>query len=711
MLDRLIRLSLANRLTVALLAALMLVFGGLAIRGLPIDVFPDLNRPTVTLLTESHGLSPEEVEVLVSRPLELAMNGAPGVHRVRSQSAPGLSVVWVEFGWDVDIWRARQQVSERLASASAALPERVRPNLGPVSSIMGEILLVGLASHEGAVAGPELRRYADLTLRPRLLSLPGVAEVVTIGGGVEQIEVAVRPETLAARGVPLRVVTDAAALASGATTGGFVERKSQEYLVRNLARTSDPEAIAATPLGVLADGVALTLGDVATVRRAVAPMRGDAGVNAHPGVILSVQKQPGTSTFELDAAVAAALADLSPPGDVEIEVLFRQADFIGAAVANVEEALRDGALLVVLVLVPFLMSWRTTAITLTAIPLSFVTAALVLHGLGMSLDTMTLGGLAVAVGELVDDAIVDVENVWRRLRENHDAGSPRAALDVVADASSEIRGSVVFSTVLVVLVFVPLFSLSGIEGRLFVPLGVAYVTSILASLVVSLTVTPVLCSWLLPGALGRSNAHSGDGWLVRRLKAWDRALLARVLPRPWAVLGVVAWLTLGAALSVPWLGTSFLPAFHEGTATISMIAAPGTSLAESNRMGALAERLLLDVPEVERVGRRTGRAERDEHAEGVHYGELDVDFAEEGRPRDVVLAEIRARLARIPGVVVSVGQPISHRLDHLLSGVRAAIASSCSARTCRAARRGEPPGRPSWRRSRAWWTFRWSARC
>jgi CzcA family heavy metal efflux pump len=673
MFSALIRFSLENRLLVVLGALVLLVYGVLTVRKLPIDVFPDLNRPTVTVLTEAGGLSPEEVELLVTRPLELSLNGAPGVERVRSQSGVGLAVVWVEFGWSTDIQLARQQVAERLTLVSEELPEGVTPTMGPISSIMGEILLVGLVSPDGSVPGPELRLLADWTLRPALRAIPGVSQVIGIGGGVENVVVSVQPEALAALGVTLEQVRQAAATAQGSTTGGFLERKSQEYLVRNLARTADPELLGNTVV-VHKDGVPIRLRDVARLERQVGVMRGDAGVGGQPGVILSVQKQPGASTVELDHHIEELLHEIEhtlPPG-VKIVSLFRQADFIEASMANVEEALRDGAILVTIVLVAFLLSWRTTAITLTAIPLSLVVAALVLYAFGQSINTMTLGGLAVAIGELVDDAIVDVENVYRRLRENAAQREPRPVLQVILEASSEVRNSIVFSTVLVVLVFVPLFAMSGIEGRLFGPLGVAYITSILASMVVSLTVTPALCSFLLPGALG--GREHGDGWLVRKLKALDLWVLDRVLDRPRAVLASVGVMTLVALASVPFLGTSFLPPFNEGTATLNLTATPGTSLAESNRLGALAERLILQTPEVASTGRRTGRAELDEHAEGVHYTEIDVDFTEEGRPREEVLAEIRANLAQLAGVTVNVGQPISHRLDHLLSGVRAAIA-------------------------------------
>ncbi len=668
----LIRASLRHRGLVLLAAMLWLAWGLTVVAALPVDVFPDLNRPTVTVLTESGGLSPEEVELIVSRPLEQAMAGAPGVERVRSVSGVGLSVVYVEFGWRVDLGVARQQVAERLAQVRSELPADQTPRMGPVTSIMGEILLVGLDSPDGSRTGPELRRIADYDLRPRLRAVPGVSQVVSIGGGVETLEVSVRPEALIARGVTLEEVRTAASEAQAASTGGFLERKSQEYLVRTLARTADPALLADTVVA-RRDGQPVTLGQVADVRRGVGPMRGDAGVNGHPGVVLSIHKQPGASTIDVTAAIDEALAQgrVSLPSGVELVPLFRQASFIDASIHNVEAALRDGAVLVTVVLVLFLLSWRTTVISLVSIPLSLLTSALVLHFLGESINTMTLGGLAVAIGELVDDSIVDVENVHRRLLANAALPQPRGTLTVVYEASSEIRNAIVFSTVLVVLVFLPLFAMSGVEGRLFSPLGVAYITSITSSLLVSLTVTPALCSLLLPGGLDVGASH--DGWLVTRLKAVDRAMLERVIDHPRAVLGAATLAVALAAASVPFLGTGFLPAFHEGTATINLLARPGTSLEESDRLGQLAERLIGASPEVVSVGRRTGRAELDEHAEGVHYTEIDVDFAPDGRPRDEVLAEIRGQLARIPGVAVNIGQPISHRLDHLLSGVRAAI--------------------------------------
>ncbi|MFP2926292.1 efflux RND transporter permease subunit [Pyxidicoccus sp. 3LG] len=672
MIDHVILMALRHRLFVVLAAVALLLYGGWAVTRLPVDVFPDLNRPTVTVMTEAGGLSPEEVETLVTTPIETAMNGAPGVQRVRSSSGVGLSIVYVEFDWGTDIYLDRQLVSERLQVARERLPRDVTPHLAPVSSIMGEILLLGVQSEDGATSPLELRTLADWTLRQRLLTIPGIAQVTVLGGGVKQLQVRVDPEKLLAFGLTFEDVERTAGLSQGNTTGGFVEKGGREYLVRNLARSASVEDLASTVVA-MRDGVPVRLSQVAEVAVGPAVKRGDGGMNGRPAVILAVQKQPGASTLELTGKVEAAMKELQGtlPEDVRVEALFRQADFIHAAIGNVAEALRDGALLVVVVLFLFLVNLRTTAITLTAIPLSLVITALVMKAFGLSINTLTLGGLAVAVGELVDDAIVDVENVYRRLKENRAKVHPEPALRVIFKASSEVRGSIVFATLIVVLVFIPLFALGGIEGRLFAPLGVAYIVSILASLLVSLTVTPALCAYLLPK--GRFLEH-GDGALVRWLKARSRRVLEAALAHPRAVMTGAVVLVLAAVAVVPFLGRSFLPPFNEGTATVTVLAPPGTSLEESNRFGLLAERLVAAVPEVKTVGRRTGRAEQDEHAEGVHYSELDVDFKEGGRPRDEVLADLRQRLAQLPGMSVSVGQPISHRLDHLLSGIRAQVA-------------------------------------
>lgn len=674
MLNYLILFSLRNRLFVVAASALLLVYGIATLVKLPVDVFPDLNRPTVNLLTEAPGLAPEEVETLVTWPLETALNGAPGVKRVRSNSGVGLSILFIEFDWGMDIYRARQLVQERLQLASEKLPDGVSPVMGPISSIMGEIMLIGLSSENGKTAPMDIRSIADWNIRQRLLTIPGISQVIAIGGGVKQYQVLPIPERMAAYNISLREVLDAAEKSQRNTAGGFLDTGNQEALVRNIGRTASIDEIANSVV-TSRDGVPIVLKDVANVTYGKQVMRGDAGVNGKEAVIVSVQKQPGSDTVQLTRAVELALKEIQGtlPDDVKVTELFKQATFIEAAIGNVEEALRDGAIIVSIILILFLLNVRTTFITLTAIPLSMIIAAIVFSIFGLSINTMTLGGLAIAIGEMVDDAIVDVENVFRRLRENRHAAEPQPVLKVIYNASTEVRNSIVYATILVVLVFIPLFALGGIEGKLFAPIGIAYITSILASLLVAVTVTPALCSYLLPSM--KRMEHSADGWLVRKLKEFDeRVVLGFALTKPRVVIAISAALVVGSFSLFPAMGKQFLPEFNEGTATINILSAPGTALSQSNRIGQLAESLIAQVPEVASAGRRTGRAELDEHAEGLHYTEIDVDFKPSERAREEILDEIRSKLSQIPGVVFSVGQPISHRLDHLLSGVRAQIA-------------------------------------
>lgn len=674
MLNRLIEFSLRNRLFIVAASILVLAYGAFVALKLPVDVFPDLNRPTVNILTEAAGLAPEEVETLVTLPLETALNGAPGVKRVRSNSGIGLSILYVEFDWGMDIYRARQLVQERLQLAAEKLPKGVSPVMGPISSIMGEIMLIGLSSTNGSTAPMDVRTIADWTVRPRLLTIPGVSQVIPIGGGVKQYQVLASPEKMAAFGITLKQVTDAAEKSQVNTAGGFLEGANQEALIRNIGRSIDIKDIANTVIESR-QGVPILLKDVAEVKFDKRVMRGDAGVNGASAVIVSVQKQPGMDTIKLTAEVEKALAEIQKglPADIKITPLFKQASFIDAAISNVEEAIRDGAIMVVIILFLFLLNFRTTLITLTAIPLSFVVTILYFKWAGITINTMTLGGLAVAIGMVVDDAIVDVENVFRRLRENRHAAQPKPVLRVIANASAEVRNSILFATLLIILVFIPLFGLGGIEGRLFAPIGVATIVAMIASFVVSLTVIPALCSYLLPRM--KRMEHEADGWVVRQLKAFDRAVILKyTLRHPWLVMGIALVLVIGSFALYPMMGKEFLPEFNEGTATITVLSAPGTSLKQSNRIGEIAEKLVLAVPEVISVGRRTGRAELDEHAEGVHFTEIDVDFRKSKRTREQILDDVREKIGEIPGVVFNVGQPISHRLDHLLSGVRAQIA-------------------------------------
>jgi CzcA family heavy metal efflux pump len=663
--------SLRNRFLVLAIAAVLIAYGAFTTTRLPVDVFPDLNKPTVTIQTEAEGLAPPEVEQLVTYPLETQMNGLPGVTRVRSVSGVGLSIVYVEFDWGTDIYRNRQQVAERLAIVRDQLPANVTPQIGPISSIMGQILLVALTAPDH-VSPMELREVADFMVRPRLLTIPGVAQVIPIGGEVRQFRVAPNPAAMRALGVGFEQLEKALAQFGANTGGGFTDQYSREFLIRNLGRTLNLADLSNVVVATV-DGQPIYLRQVAEVSYGARVKRGEAGYMGKPAVIVSVEKQPNVDTTVLTREVEAALEDLTatlPHGIKADNILFRQANFIETSIHNVQKVLLEAAVVVAIVLFAFLLNVRTTAISLTAIPVSILATAIVFHLMGLSINTMTLGGLAIAIGELVDDAVVDVENIFRRLRENREQGNPRSVFDVVVSASQEVRSGIVYATMIIVLVFVPLFALSGIEGRLFAPLGQAYIISILASLLVSITLTPVMAYYLLP-SLERLDEH--EGWLVRALKRGNQALLEQAFRRQRLLMGAAALGVAGAATAAVYLPRSFLPPFNEGTLTINMMFNPGISLAESHRVGLIAERLIQEVPEVTAVGRRTGRAELDEHAEGVHSSELDVDLKPSSRSKDEIVADIRSRLSLLP-VVTNIGQPISHRLDHMLSGVRAQIA-------------------------------------
>ncbi len=756
MLDSIIRFSLHNRAFIAIASLLAMVTGVWLLRSMPVDVFPDLNRPTVTVMTEAPGLAPEEVESLVTRPIELLLNGATGVKRVRSSSAIGLSIVWVEFDWGTDIFIDRQIVNEKLQLAQSKLPPGTNPTLAPISSIMGEIMLLALRSdrvpanqEEADAKAMELRTLGEFTIRNRLLAVEGVSQVSVMGGILRQYQVVTSPSRLAARNVTLSQLTEAAAKANVLAGGGVMLRGEKESLLRIQGQSLTLEEIAATPV-TWREQVPIRIRDVADVRFAGPIKRGDAAAIVkvmpdvdfalkHPSeyeaskaesyylevghqadasakdhteagaqrggtaIMLTVQKQPDADTIVLDQRIGKVLAALQRelPEDVKLETeIFRQSHFINAAVSNVSEAVRDGAIWVVVILFLLMGNFRTSISSLTSMPLSIMLTVIVFYMCGITVNTMTLGGIAVAIGDLVDDSIVDIENIYRRLRENRQLpqASQKSAIEVIFEASSEIRNSIVYATLIVVLVVVPLFMMSGLEGRLFAPLGMAYIVALLSSLLVSLTFTPVLASFLLPGA--PFLAEKREPLLMHWLKSIDRRVLGWTLSRPRAVLAVVSVMVIATCLTLPWMGGEFLPQFNEGTATINLRLEPGTSLAESQRVATRVESMLLEIPEVLSVARRTGRAELDEHAEGVNNTEFEVRFAEhkidkpgwffavvravpiahlwsfkyQGRAQSVVLEDIRDRISSIPGAAVNIGQPISHRLDHMMSGIRAQIA-------------------------------------
>ena len=675
MIDALIRWSLRHRGSVVALAAAFLIWGGWTAARIPLDVLPDLTAPTVTILAEAPGMDPLEIEALVTFPIESSLNGAAGVRRVRSATAVGVTVVWVEFDWGQDINRARQTVAEKLTLVSGSLTPNVEPPfLAPVSSIMGEVLFIDLESDRHSPL--ELRTIAETVVRRRLLAVPGVSQVIATGGEQKQYEVVLEPTRLAAHQVTVEEVERALTAANQNATAGFQVAQGQEYLVRGVGRLADIDAIAAVNVKTTATAPVLVR-DVGIVREGAAIKRGEGSHNAKPAVIVGIQKQPAVNTLELTRHIDATLDDIQralPEGMHIHRDLFRQADFIEQSLDNLFKALLEGAALVIVVVVVFLMNIRAAAITLLALPLSLVSAVIAMDRFGLTINTMSLGGLAIAIGELVDDAIIDVENVVRRLRENaaRPDGERLPILDVVYAASSEIRQSVVFATVIVAVVFLPLFMLSSVEGRLLRPLGFAYVVALTASLLVALTVTPALCSWLLPTS--RLIASGQEPRLTHRLKAFYERWLAQAF-RYWRLVlaGAVAMLVVSLA-GVVTAGRSFLPEFNEGALTVSAVTIPGTSLADSNALGNALERLMLSVPEVTSTARRTGRAELDEHVQGVESAEIDVRLQMKDRPREAVLEELRQKVSLLPGTNVTIGQPISHRIDHMLSGTRANIA-------------------------------------
>ena len=695
MLNKLIQFSLRNRLFVIAFAALIMVYGIITLINLPVDVLPDLNRPRVTIFLEANGMAPEEIEAQVNLPVETSLNGAPGVEVVRSVATPGLGMVFVEFDWNTDVYRARQLTAEKLQSIQ--LPNGITPQLGPISSIMGQIMMVAVTGDTTSPA--DLRTISDFTIRRRLMSIKGVSQVIPIGGERLQYQVLVSSEKLRQFNVSIDEVDKALQLTNQNTTGGFFNNKGSEVLIRNIARVNTLEDLAGTVV-TNKDNAPVLLRQVAEVKFGGAVKRGDGSLNGKPAVILNIEKQPGANTVGLTDEILKAIAELqsSLPKDVKIQTnVFNQKDFIVNSLTNVEVALRDGFILVVIILFLFLLNFRTTIITLTAIPLSLVITAIIFKMFGISINTLTLGGLAIAIGELVDDAIVDVENVFRRLKENWASPNPKPLLKVIYEASSEVRNSIVYATIIVVLVFLPLFYLQGIEGKIFAPLGIAYITSIIASLLVSLTVTPALCSYLLgkekslrpvnllfwkkkkinsqqPAAILQQGMETHDSALVRWLKKQDSKILHKSLQHPKIIIAAAIALIIAAAAIVPFFGTEFLPPFNEGSFTINVVTPAGTSLEESNKIGTVAEQQILKIPDVLLTSRRTGRAELDEHAEPPNYTEIDVALKDNHRGMKEVLADIRENLEVLKGSNINIGQPISHRLDHLLSGVRAQVA-------------------------------------
>ena len=676
MLNNILSFSLKNRLAVLIGAALLITIGLYTAKNMNVDVFPDLTAPTVTILTEAHGMESEEVEKLVTYQLETAMNGSPNVRRIRSSSAAGISIVWIEFEWGTDIYKARQIVSERIPMVQENLPDGVgTPTMAPISSIMGEVMLLGITSD--SLSQMELRTLADWTIRPQIKSIAGIANVIVIGGDYKQYQIFVSPEKLSYYGVSLGELLDKVQESNVNAPGGVINEYGNQYLIKGSGRVNDIEDLKEAVVAQV-NGQSIKLKDVASVQIGAADKIGDGSLNASPAVILTIAKQPDVNSLELTESLDLVIADLNqtlPKGVVINNQIFRQADFIEASVSNLKKTLLEGAFFVVVVLLIFLMNWRTTLISLIAIPLSLLVSIIVLNLLGYTINTMSLGGMAIAIGALVDDAIIDVENVYKRLRENiqkpKDDRTP--TLKVVLDASIEIRSSIIVATLIIIVSFVPLFFLSGMEGRLLQPLGIAFVTSVMTSLIVAITVTPVLCSYLLNSdevLLKQADGTKVEKW-IQKIYA---TALDKVLQIPKAIIGITFGAFLLSLILFSQLGRSFLPEFNEGSLVISVVGIPGMSLEESNKTGVLVEKILLEMPEVDVVTRRTGRAELDEHAQGVNAAEIDVPFTLTDKSKEDFFEEVRTKLSLVPGVNITLGQPIAHRIDHMLSGTRANIA-------------------------------------
>lgn len=678
MLNKIIRFSLNNRMVVLVAAVLLMVAGLYTAGNMEVDVFPDLNAPTVVVMTEAQGMAPEEVERLVTFPVETALNGAADVRRVRSSSTTGFSIVWVEFDWGTDIYLARQIVSEKLSAVSDALPDYVgNPTLGPQSSILGELITIGLTSDSTSLR--DLRTLADWTIRPRLLSTGGVAQVTVIGGEIKEYQILLSPERMKHYNVSLDEVINVVKEMNQNASGGVLYEYGNEYIIRGILSTNQVDALgksvvkSVNDVPILIENIAdVTIGDKA-------PKLGVASEKGKPAVLVTVTKQPATSTIELTEKIDQSLADIQRtlPADVKVSTdIYRQSRFIEGSISNIQRALLEGGIFVVIILFIFLMNVRTTVISLVTIPLSLVSAILALQFMGLTINTMSLGGMAIAIGSLVDDAIVDVENVFKRLRENRlkPVEERRSVIAVVYDASKEVRMPILYSTFIIIASFVPLFFLSGMEGRMLVPLGIAFIAALSASNIVALTLTPVLCSYLLGKSRKGDNTPEKEAFVARKLKGiYQHALRWSFNHKKW-VLGGTGVIVLVAIILFFTLGRSFLPPFNEGSFTISVSTMPGISLEESDKLGRIAEELLLSIPEIQTTGRKTGRAELDEHALGVNLSEIEAPFILGKRSKDELLEEVREKMKLLPGVNIEIGQPISHRIDHMLSGTRANIA-------------------------------------
>ncbi|MGV8139173.1 MAG: efflux RND transporter permease subunit [Mangrovibacterium sp.] len=677
MLNKIIKFSLNNRIVVLIASLLLMLAGTYTATNMEVDVFPDLNAPTVVVMTEAKGMAPEEVERLVTFPVETALNGATDVRRVRSSSTTGFSIVWIEFDWGTDIYRARQIVSEKLAVVKDALPSNVgNPTLGPQSSILGELMIIGLTADSTSLQ--DLRTLADWTIRPRLLSTGGVAQVTVLGGEIKEYQILLNPEKLKYYGIGLDEVIDVVTEMNRNAAGGVLYEYGNEYIIRGVLSTNKVSALGKAVIKTVND-IPILIENVAEVKTGnKAPKLGIASNDGKAAVLMTITKQPATSTLKLTDKLDESLAELrqSLPADVKISTdIFRQVRFINNSINNVQKSLYEGGIFVVIILFIFLMNVRTTVISLVTIPLSLVFAILSLKFMGLTINTMSLGGMAISIGSLVDDAIVDVENVFKRLRENRQKPKEeqRSVLTVVFDASKEVRMPIINATLIIIASFTPLFFLSGMEGRMLAPLGIAFIMALIASTVVALTLTPVLCSYLL-GKPKKGDKPEHEPYIVRKLKViYERALKWTLIHKKW-VLGVTGVVLVAAIIVFFTLGRSFLPPFNEGSFTINVSTIPGISLEESDKMGRIAEDILLSIPEIQTVGRKTGRAELDEHALGVNVSEIEAPFALDKRSKDEILAEIREKLKILPGVNIEIGQPISHRIDAMLSGTRANIA-------------------------------------